>query len=158
VHDAAALEAYPKTVVLTDGEHVALRPYAPADRTRLEELCVRVGHADGARPGQLDRGSLVVLAVAGERLAGALGLDRADGALQVILDPDYRGRRLGTWMLLDAIHLAADLGMSRLVVRTGGGDEALRAALDRLDFQSEMVGAAGEVVMAKKVHRGWPDF
>jgi hypothetical protein len=61
-------------------------------------------------------------------------------------------------MLLDAIHLAADLGMSRLVVRTGAGDDALRAALDRLDFQSEMVGAAGEVVMAKKVHRGWPDF
>jgi GNAT superfamily N-acetyltransferase len=158
VHDAPPLDDYPKTVVLTDGMHVVLRPCTPGDRALMEVLRGRVGISEARRIREPGPGVVVILAVAGERVAGALTLERDDGALQIALDPDYYGRRLGTWMLLDAVHLATDLGMGQLVVRTGAGDEALRGALDRLDFQSEMVGRDGDVTLRKALHRGWPDF
>ena len=147
---------YPKTVVLTDGTHVVLRRRAPDDRARMDALLDRVVPFDAPRG--VAPGVVVVVAVDGGRAAGALALDRDEGTLQVVLDPDYRGRRLGTWMLLDAIHLAVDLGMARLAVRVAVGDDALRAALDRLDFQSGMVGGDGEAVLTKTLHRGWTDL
>jgi hypothetical protein len=56
------------------------------------------------------------------------------------------------------VHLAGDLGMARLVVRVAATDDSLRAALVRLDFQSEMAERDGDVVLQKTLHRGWPDF
>jgi GNAT superfamily N-acetyltransferase len=155
VHDVAPLDDYPKTLVLTDGTHVTLRPGTADDRGRMEALRARIGASEAfhARPG-----SVVILAIDDDRAVGALTLDRDDGTLRVALAPDYRGRRLGTWMLLDAVHLATDLGMSRLVARVAAEEHELRAALDRLDFQSEMVGGDGVSVLGKTLHRGWPNF
>ena len=97
----------------------------------------------------------VVLALDGADVVGAATLGRrgAVGTVRVVLAPGYRGRRLGTWMLLDVVHLAATLGLTRLVAPVHPGDAAYHAALRRLDFVPE---GSGEFV--KTLHVGWPDF
>ena len=146
----AALAEYPKTVVLKDGEHLVLRPMAPGDADRFAALlaCLPVEERpESAKP--------VVLAVEGGNAVGALLLERRDtvGTVRVVLAPGYRGRRLGTWMLLDAIHLGAALGLARLVAPARPADDTLRTALRRLDFVEQ---PSGEFV--KILHVGWPDF
>lgn len=156
MHDGPSLDDYPKTVVLTDGTHVALRPGTSDDRGWIAALRTRVGGFE------TPQGTLVIVAVDDDRVVGALTIDRddggCDGSLGVALDPDYRGRRLGTWMLLDAVHLATDMGMDRLVARVPPDQTDLRAALDRLDFQTHAVGPDGSTVLRKTLHRGWPGF
>src|SRR5262249_54461231 len=70
-----------------------------------------------------------------------------------------RGRRLGTWMLLDAVHLAAALGVERLEAVVRPGDEARLAALRRLDFvDARAPGPAAGVVLVKRPHAAWTGF
>ena len=148
--NAAALAEYPKTVVLKDGAHLVLRPMAPGDADRFAALLGRLPVDE--RP---ERETPVVLAVEGEDAVGAVLLEVRDtvGTVRVVLAPGYRGRRLGTWMLLDAIHLGAALGLARLVAPARPAEDALRTALRRLDFVEQ---PSGEFV--KILHAGWPDF
>lgn len=152
--DASPLAEYPKTVVLKDGLHLVLRPLTPADAEGLRAL------GDDGGPG------LCVIALEGERVAAALRLvpELGRGAHHVSLsmDPEYRGRRLGTWMLLDAVHLAAGLGIEELLARAASDDTEYLAALRRLDFVEEMrmpeEARGGVVVLAKRLHMAWTDF
>jgi GNAT superfamily N-acetyltransferase len=152
------LAEYPKTIVLKDGTHLVLRPRASGEHQALSTLLARVPPPDryGA---EIERAEPVVLAWDGERLAGAIGIarQRPDPELGLVLDPAYRGRRLGTWMLLDAVHLAAGLGCTCLVAPLGGGDETYRAALRRLDFTEDAAGKSA-AVLVKRLHAAWTDF
>jgi len=73
--------------------------------------------------------------------------------VQIVLDPAYRERRIGTWMLLDAVHLAGALRCTRLETTAHAEDRSYRAALARLDFVERTAGA-----LVKSLHAGWPDF
>jgi GNAT superfamily N-acetyltransferase len=91
------------------------------------------------------------------------------GRLRLILDPAYRRRRLGTYLLLDLVHLGLDLGLSLLVAELirGVEDQAIRAA-EKLDFFPQAVlpdyirdrrGNRYDLVfMVKRIHRGYDDF
>jgi GNAT superfamily N-acetyltransferase len=145
------LAEYPRTVVLKDGVHVVLAPMTPADAPA-------VGALAGAAATSADAvADAVIVARDGERVAGAAVLRRRDdaGVVDVLLAPAYRGRRLGTWMLLDLVHLAGALDVARLEARVGADDGAFRAALRRLDFVEE---PAGTGTLVKTLHREWPDF
>ena len=146
------LAAYPKTVVLRDGLHVVLRPMPAADRPAVTALRA-ADAAPAAEP--------VVVAADGARTAGAVFLVRHGDVARVAveLDPDYRGRRLGTWMLLDAVHLAGELGVARLEAVVRPGDAPFVAALRRLDFvpDPQRDGQGGQVLV-KTIHTGWTDF
>lgn len=123
---------YPKAIVIADGRHLALRPVA----------------GDGAL--------LSIGAFDGERLAGRVQLvavGAASAEVRVVLDAAYRGLRLGTWLLLDAIHAAAALDLERLVADPDG-DADQATALAHFDFVARD-GAAG---LVKVLHRGWPRF
>jgi len=154
----AALADYPKTVVLTDGTHVVLRPMTPADREAVAAL------PDGLPSGEGRRAPFeaVVLACDGGRVAAVAILERGTpdaGAISVVLDPGYRNRRLGTWMLLDCVHLAAGLGLARLEAAVRRGDDAYLAALRRLDFVEDRERACeSNVVLVKTLHAAWSDF
>lgn len=122
---------YPKTVVLNDGAHLVLRASGPEAGT-----IVVAADDDGTRAGTA-------------RLGWAT--DPVDLALT--LEPAYRDRRLGTWMLLDGVHLAAALGAASVVVDAPATAEAFRAALRRLDFVERDPGR-----FTKTLHHGWTDF
>ena len=137
----APLEDYPRTVVLKDGAHLVLRPATAADFAAL-----------GLEP---EPYAAAIVAVDGERVAGATVLGRRGdvGTLHVRVADPYRGRRLGMWMLLDAVHLAAAFGLARLEARADAHAAAYRAALRRLDFVEDAPG-----VLVKTLHASWPDF
>jgi len=142
---------YPKTVVLNDGVHVVLRVVGRGDASAVARLL-----EEEPAPGDA-----VVVAVDGERTAGVarLTIDGDAARVVVALDPAYRGRRLGTWMLLDAVHLASGLGIARLEAAGSRDDAARCAALRRLDFvvDPERSSATG-LVWVKTLHGAWPDF
>ena len=148
---------YPKTVVLKDGAHVVLRPMAAGDRDAVAALAAGAG----ARA-VFDAEDTVVVACADDVLAGAtlLRLTAPDAAtVAVVLAPAFAARRLGTWMLLDAVHLAAALGLGRLEAVARAGDAAHLAALRRLDFvEARPQASAADVVLVKTLHAAWTDF
>jgi RimJ/RimL family protein N-acetyltransferase len=157
---AAALAGYPKTVVLLDGAHLLLRPATPADAAARDELRRRA-----ARPAAPEGtpAATVVLALDGERVVGEVGLHRGEASpvaeVAVTLDPAYRGRRLGTWLLLDCVHLATSLGLERLTATAPADDAAYLGALRRLDFVARVPAAGGERrELVKTLHRAWSDF
>ena len=128
----SATAEYPKAIVLSDGRHLELRALS----------------ADAAM--------LAIGAFDGERLAGQLRLvavtPRA-AEVRVVLDPAYHGVRLGTWLLLDAIHAASHLELEQLVADPPvDADHA--TALAHFDF----VMRDGESRLTKVLHRGWPRF
>jgi GNAT superfamily N-acetyltransferase len=151
---------YPKTVVLKDGAHLVLRPLSAAERPALDALLARVPAED--RPASFGGEGSVVLACDGERVVAAVAVARRDAGtatLGIVIDPAYRGRRLGTWLVLDAVHLAASDGVARLEAVARADDAAYLAALRRLDFVAERPGAGPSAVrMVKTLHAGWTDF
>ena len=143
---------YPKTVVLRDGAHLTLRPLESGDT---------IGGL--ALPHTPSDALLTIVAVDDDRAAALMVLERLNGdasaGVTLALDPAYRGRRLGTWMLLDAVHAASARGVDRLVAEAPEDARDYVAALRRLDFVEEATGASpGMVVLVKRLHRGWPDF
>lgn len=128
----SATGEYPKAIVLTDGRHLELRALSAADALL----------AIGAFDGEQLVGQLRLVAVAPR--AAEVG---------VVLDPAYHGVRLGTWLLLDAIHAAAHLDLEQLVADPPA-DADHAAALAHLDF----VTRAGAPRLVKVLHRGWPRF
>lgn len=176
--DVAALGAYPKTVVLIDGAHLILRPVSSADAAAIAAL-ERASASCDAPPLDPDRGpvrSATVVACDGERVVGTTTLAwvaeaMAGGRLATLglrIDPAYAGRRLGTWMLLDVIHLAAALDVDLLMAQAPPEDQVYVAALRRLDFVEDAglrlrhrvpdVPAGGRLVLTKAIHRAWTDF
>ncbi len=153
-----ALADYPKTVVLTDGAQLVLRPLGGAERAALRALLARVAPAEGFAPDA----EHVILACDGERVVAAAALERgvpAVARLRVAIDPEYRGRRLGTWLVLDGVHLAAGLGVGHLEAAAHPGEVAYLAALERLDFVVDRARTSpSSVVLVKSLHRGWTDF
>ena len=144
-------EEYPKTVVLNDGLHVVLRAMVAGDAAAVARLL-----DDDAGPREA-----VVVAVDGARTAGVarLTVDGDAARVAVALEPAYRGRRLGTWMLLDAVHLASGLGVARLEASTSPDDAERCAALRRLDFVVDPArSSASNLVCVKTLHAAWPDF
>jgi GNAT superfamily N-acetyltransferase len=141
---------YPKTIVLTDGTHLVLRPAEVSDEPAVVAM---LGQQAAPR-------LLAILALEGERAAATLVLGEpaaGQAVLRLGISPAYRGRRLGTWMLLDAVHVAAGLGVERLLVEAPDNDPEYIGALRRLDFVEDG-RCGGTVVLTKTLHRGWPDF
>jgi GNAT superfamily N-acetyltransferase len=183
----AAAGAYPKTVVLTDGTHLVLRLGVPTDaravaslgRYMPPEMCWEPANDPiVSTPEGAPARALTVVACDAERVVAAAMLARPAessrihpahlASIAVRIDPAYHGRRLGTWMLLDCVHLAAALDIELLVALAHPKDEAYLAALRRLDFVDDATlrgrhrvpeFCPGELLaLAKAVHRGWTDF
>jgi len=83
--------------------------------------------------------------------------------------PEFRQKRLGSWMLLDLIHLAMDKGLRDLRADfvVGIEDAAIEAAC-KLDFfkkavlEDFIIDPQGQLhdllIMTKHLHKDWGDF
>ena len=182
---------YPKEVVLKDGTEAIIRPLEHGDEPQLRAFFGLIPEADRwymkydvVDPAVLQEwfdklGSGRVFATAAiskEKIIGhaslhlqEFGCTKHIGRLRVVVAPEFRHKRLGTWMLLNLIRLAMDKGVEELrsdfVV--GIEDTAIDAA-HKMDFfkravlEDYVMGPEGErydlMIMTKRLHKEWSDF
>jgi len=182
---------YPKEVVLTDGRELTLRPIEETDKDAILAFYDRIPPdetwfykddpsdpdvvrrwVDAIRSGE----ALSVLALDGDQVAAHAALllrrrggRRHVGRLRIRIAPDYRGKRLGNWLLFDMIRRAMDLDLEILRAEFVDGveDEAVEA-MRRWDFGRETVlkdylkdpdGHPRDYrIMIKRLHKEWSDF
>jgi len=184
---------YPRPLILKNGQEVWLRPVQPEndeaplitfleglsqdDRWYLDFDANNLDTVRGCfvnyKPDELlpivatnQQGQIVGLGTLQRKHPGARG---HIGRVRVVVARDYRSQRLGTYILLDLIQLAVNLGLRMLTAEFIRGIEnpAIRAAR-RLDFFEQAVlpeyakDSRGNrydlVIMVKRIHRGYDDF
>jgi len=182
---------YPKEIILKDGSGVSLRPLRAGDEKALFEMFSRLSEDDlwflnhdvseprlfenwvaGLDP---DRVISVVAVLEGRIIANAVLMRKIYGAkshigkIRISVDPGFREKRLGTWMLLDLVNLAISIGIRMLVMDlVEGRDAAVIASVKKLDFTEEAVlknyllDRAGNphnlVILGKRLPVEWGDF
>jgi len=184
---------YPRPLILKDGREVWLRPLQPVeDEARLFTFLGSLSDEDrwyldfdavdpeAVRRELLEcnprcvlpivavdtRDAVLALATLQRHHPGARG---HIGRVRVTVAPAARGQRLGTYVFLDLIQLAVELGLRVLMAQfvRGVEDQAIRA-VRRLDFFEQAVvpdyakdprgNSYDLVIMLKRVHRGYDDF
>ncbi len=182
---------YPKQIILKDGQEIVLRLLAANDGAGLKALFGRIPAEErwylrhdisddslvDRWVADIDHGKVIpVVAEVEGRLVGQVtlhlrrfGAFRHSAQFRVVVDPDYRNRRLGTWLILDIVNVAIGLGLERVEARfvVGPEDAAIQGAR-RLDFVEWATlpryakGPDGQYhdvkIMIKRLHPGWDDF
>ena len=183
---------YPRPVILKNGQEVAFRPMNPAtDEERLFAFFAGIPPADRwylendvsdesvVRQYLLNhhpRRMVPIVAVDQEgNIVGKATINLGQGArghvarVRLVITPDFRFQRLGTYLLLDVIHLGVELGLRQLVLELVKGveDHAIRAAR-RLDFFQQALlpdyakdprgNSYDLAIMIKRLHSGYDDF
>jgi acetyltransferase len=187
------IKDYPKAIVTKDGTSVLLRPATKDDEQRLSKFFSRIPAEERwflreklTDPDLLtkwlegvDYESLVpIIAVredTGEIIAN-VRLYRSTSAsmrhvahMRVMVLPDYRHLKVGSWMILDTIKLAMDLGIEKLVGEfVGEKEEPAMNAARKMAFQQEAVlkgyvrdlqGVDRDlIIMVKNLRNEWSDF
>lgn len=154
------LKDYPKEVILRDGSGITLRPVAPDDGPPLERMLNGLSDEDrwflglqGNFSSFVDswisaavterafsiaavlEGSMIAIASLMRELHGSEG---HIGYVRMSVSPEYRERRLGTWMLLDLVNAAMSLGLERVVMGlVKGRDDAIIRRVEKLRFVRE---------------------
>lgn len=187
------LENYPKEIVTKDGNPVLLRPLVREDEEQLAAFFARIPAEerwflrDAVDDPVIMRAWLDNLDY--QRILPMIAVNPEDGSivanvrlhrrpvdcmrhiahLRVMVDPTYRHQRIGTWMLLDTIKLAMNMGIEKLIAEFVGNVEgpAMNAA-HKLDFLEQAVlkdyvkDRQGNyhdlIIMVKTLHREWSDF
>jgi L-amino acid N-acyltransferase YncA len=182
---------YPKEVVLKDKSEAVIRPLEKDDAPRLREFYADIPQKDRwymrhdvLNPEVLRRmieaigkgNVFATVALVNERIVAhasllmrGFGSTRHVGRLRITVLPKFRHLRLGTWMLLDLIQLAMDMGLDDLRADfvVGIEDAAIEAA-HKLDFFKAAVlpgyvksprGTRYDLqIMVKRLHRLWSDY
>lgn len=178
------LKDYPKEVILKDGTGVTLRPLKDGDENALLEMFRRLSvddlwflNHDVSDPGliadwinNLDPNRVIsIVALLEGRVVGnavlmmkRYGAKSHIGKVRISVDPGFRDRRLGTWMLLDLVNLSMAMGLQMLVMRlVQDRDASLINGVRKLGFIEEAVlknylmGGEGQahnlVIMTKRL-------
>lgn len=186
-------DQYPKLLVLKDGTPVLLRPMRPEDERELRAFFERIPERERwfRRENVLDptvihkwfenmdyMRVLPMVAIREEdgRIIANLSLHRRPwgflshiGHIRILVDPAYRGLRLGTWMLLDLVKLAMGMGVEKIVAEfVSGVEDAAMKGVEKLDFfkaavlERHVKDPEGNyhdlVIMVKNLHKDWSDF
>ena len=178
------LKDYPKEVILKDGTGVTLRPLKDGDENALFEMFRRLSvddlwflNHDVSDPGLIadwinnldpNRVISIVALLEGRIVGNAVLMMKRHGAkshigkVRISVDPGFRDRRLGTWMLLDLVNLSMAMGLQMLVMRlVQDRDASLINGVRKLGFIEEAVlknylmGGEGQahnlVIMTKRL-------
>ena len=182
---------YPKECVLKDCEEAIIRPLASEDEKLLEGFYHRIPETDRwcmrydtdrtdviqKWMGHIDDGQVfsIVALCAGDIVGhGSLhmrdfGVTKHVGRFRIVVLPEFRNKRLGTWILLDLIQAAMDKGLQTL--RTDlikDLEDAAIEAVKKFDFfqRGELKNYAVDpegnkhdmVIMIKRLHASWTDY
>lgn len=184
-------ERYPKEVVLKSGEEVVLRPIEEADQPAVLAFYQDMPpeerwfyKEEPSNPDVVQRWvqairsgeTLSILGFHAERViahaslvAGGQGGRSHIGEVRIRIAPDYRGKRLGNWMLFDLIRRAMDLGLELLRADFPVGvEDAAADALRKWDFYEGALlrgylldkdGTPRDLrILVKRLHKEWSDF
>lgn len=152
---------YPKSLTLRDGSTVTVRPLRTVDGEALADFFRRIPEEDRkflkddvTRPEVVDawcrdinharvfpliaeaEGKVVADATLHRRTAGWL---RHVGEVRLVVDPEFRGKGLGSRLLEELILLAQDEGLDKLVAEIVREEVAARKAFERLGFRQVAV-------------------
>ena len=130
-------EAYPKDIMLRDGDKVSVRPLGPGDKVRLLEFFERIPEEeryylkDNVASAKVVHGWTVnmdftkvipIVAVSNNAIVAdaTLHLDRTParchlGEVRVVVDPAYREVGLGGRLIREILDIAANLGLSKVI-------------------------------------------
>lgn len=180
---------YPKELVLKNCTEVAIRPLTEKDEQALRDFYSQVSEEDrwfmrfdvmdpavirGWVEGRDDVFSIIAecdghIAAHARLHTHRFGCYHHQGRLRIIVLPEFRQKRLGSWMLLDLIHLAMEKGLRELRADfvVGIEDAAIEAAY-KLDFfkkavlEDFIIDSQGRLhdllIMTKRLHKDWGDF
>ncbi|MGC8658355.1 MAG: GNAT family N-acetyltransferase [Desulfomonilaceae bacterium] len=187
------LKDYPKAIVTKDGDSVLLRPVTPEDEEALNEFFSEIPDNEQwfLREKLNDpkilheslqklnfRRTLPIIAVrekdgkivANLRLHFSLAPCIVHVAhLRVMVHPAFRSLKIGSWMILDCIKTAMDMGLEKLYAEfiAGVEDSAMGAAL-KLAFRHEgslkdyikdkKGGYRDLIIMSRDLQSKWSDF
>ena len=133
----AYLRRFPRDATLSDGVRVTIRPLTSEDKAELLRFFLRVPEEDRfylnnnvTAPevireftDRIDLEQAVPLIALHEgRIVADSTLHRSRrasrrhvGELRIVVDPEFRGKGLGSWLIHELIEIARDLGLYRLV-------------------------------------------
>ena len=129
--------AYPKDIMLRDGDKVSVRPLGPDDKVRLLEFFERIPEEEryylkeNVASSKVIHGWTVnmdlskvipIVAVAGNAIVAdaTLHLDdtparRHIGEVRIVVDPAYREVGLGGRLIREILDIAASLGLAKVI-------------------------------------------
>ena len=182
---------YPKECVLKGCEEAVIRPLEAADEPLLQQFYQAIPEHDRwyMRYDTTDPAIIrkwidgieaanvySIIALCGGCIVGhgslhrrGFGSTRHVGRFRITVMPEFRNKRLGTWLLLDLIQLAIDLGLEdlRTDLVVGPEDPAIEA-VRKFDFikRAQLRNYAKDpegtrhdmVIMVKRLHREWSDY
>jgi predicted acetyltransferase len=182
---------YPKEVILKDGTGVTLRPLKQGDENALFEMFKQfskdelwfLNHdvsdprlfEDWVKSLDLNRVVSIVALLEGRIISNAAlmmkhyGAKSHIGKVRIAVEPSFREKRLGTWMLLDLVNVAMAIGLKTVVMRlVQERDASLMSAVRKLDFTEEAVledyvlDRGGDpcnlIIMTKRLPTDWDQF
>ena len=182
---------YPKEIILKDGTGVTLRPLEPGDEKLLFDMFRRLSddelwflNHDVADPKLIEdwvnnldpsRVISIIALLEGRIIANAALMMKSYGAkshigkIRISVDPSFREKRLGTWMLFDLVNIAMASGLHMLVMRlVQDRDASVISGIKKLDFIEEVVlknyvldregNPHNLVIMTKRLPKEWDDF
>ena len=182
---------YPKEIILKDGTGVTLRPMKPGDENALFEMFKLFSEdelwflnhdvsdprlfEDWVKSLDLNRVVSIVALLEGRIIANAAlmvkdyGAKSHIGKVRVAVDPSFREKRLGTWMLLDLVNVAMAIGLKTVVMRLVQEKDAyVISGVRKLDFIEEAVledyvldregNPCNLVIMTKRLPTEWDQF
>lgn len=182
---------YPKEVVLKEGREAIIRPLQKEDEASLRRFYAGIPEEDRwfmrhdvMDPAvivkwmdDIDKGNVFsIIALSEARIVGhatlhirEFGSTRHIGRFRLMVLPEFRYMRLGTWLLLDLIQLSMDKGLSE--VRSDfvvGIEEAAIEAARKFDFFEKAVmkdyikdqhgNRRDLLIMIKRLHKHWGDY
>lgn len=182
---------YPKECVLKECEEAVIRPLEPGDRPLLDAFYNQIPESDrwfmnydvmdtaimDKWFGAVEKGNVAcILSLCNDRVVGqgslytrGFGASSHVGRFRIVVLPEFRQKRLGTWLLLDLIQLAMDRGleMLRADLVVGVEDGAIEA-VQKFDFfkfaklenyVKDIHGNRHDLaIMIKRLHKEWSDF
>lgn len=180
---------YPKEIVLKDCTESIIRPIQTGDETLLHQFYSGISEDDRwyMRYDVMDPAVIrkwvehqsevfsIIALCGGSIVAHArlhvrkYGCYHHQGRLRIIVKPEFRQKRLGSWMLLDLIHAGMEKGLRELRADfvVGIEDAAIEAAY-KLDFfkkavlEDFVIDRQGQLhdllIMTKRLHKDWGDF
>ncbi len=182
---------YPKECVLKECEEAIIRPLDTGDAEHLADFYQHIPiedrwfmsydvtdsnvvkkRFDGMAAGEITS----IIALCCDKIVGQgtlykqmFGATRHVGRFRILVLPEFRKKRLGTWLLLDLIQLAMDEGLEML--RTDlvvGIESAAIEAVQKFDFFRRSVlknyvkdingNRHDLIIMVKRLQQEWSDY